>query len=220
MIAVVSSANPSSVMVLSRAIVSQCSVVSDGGRAPPGRRSSPVSITADKTAAPAEVPPMTAPALNRARMAARVRVSRSALASRTWSPPPNQTPVAASSRCAIESVSAWSWFTYTFRAVAPRARRSAAFSSPLVAPDSLAMAKTTMFALPRPPAIFTNSSTRASGCGPPPTMKSVPRCASAGADGAQRRKRASREERRVKGTSRSSASFRTTGEAGSSLRSS
>ena len=57
-----SNAKPSAVTTLSRAIVMYASPESfSGGRAPPGRRSSPVSIGVDMTAAPAEVPPTTAP---------------------------------------------------------------------------------------------------------------------------------------------------------------
>ena len=55
--------NPSIVTTSSRAIVMKASLESlAGGRAPPGLRSSPVIIGVDITAAPAEVPPTTAPA--------------------------------------------------------------------------------------------------------------------------------------------------------------
>ncbi len=57
---VVDQSKPAANTTLSRSMVDSASVLS--GRAPPGLRSSPVSMTADITAAPADVPPITASA--------------------------------------------------------------------------------------------------------------------------------------------------------------
>ena len=76
-----SRSKPSTVTTLSRAIVMKASGESfAGGRSPPGCFSSPVSIGVDITAAPAEVPPTTAPASKRSRMARSRRAFRESAA--------------------------------------------------------------------------------------------------------------------------------------------
>jgi hypothetical protein len=60
MIAEPNNPKPSAVSTLSRSIVPSISV--ESGRSAPGLRSLPVIMMADMTAAPADVPPITAPA--------------------------------------------------------------------------------------------------------------------------------------------------------------
>ncbi len=79
-----------------------------GGRLPPGCFSSPVIIGVDITAAPAEVPPTTAPSRYRTAIAASTFVPPMAAVSRAWSPPPNQIPVAPASKRTASSLSACS----------------------------------------------------------------------------------------------------------------